>query len=226
MKPAVDDPYPTLRWSLRADEIESESFRTIDTECATIRQSMPLPLWRIARRLIHTTADPSIADTLHFRNNPVECGLEALSRKAPLFCDSTMIRSGISLSRLRQVNPAYEPGDLHCFIKDPDIIENSKETGHTRAICSAEKAKRIGILEGSIVLIGNAPLALARIAEYILQDGIRPSLVIGMPVGFVNVVESKQLLAKCDVPQIVIDGRRGGSPLAVATLHAIIESAH
>ena len=81
------------------------------------------------------------------------------------------------------------------------------------------------MLDGAIVLIGNAPLALARIARYALEEGVRPALVIGMPVGFVNVVESKELLAQCDVPQIVLEGRRGGSALAVTTLHAVMESA-
>ena len=99
----------------------------------------------------------------------------------------------------------------------------AKLEGHTRALCSAEKARPM--LDGAIVLIGNAPLALARIARYILEEGVRPALVVGMPVGFVNVVESKDLLARCPVPQIVLEGRRGGSALAVTTLHAIMESA-
>ena len=92
----------------------------------------------------------------------------------------------------------------------------------TRAICAAEKARPI--LDGAIVLIGNAPLSLARIARYALEEGIRPALIVGMPVGFVNVVESKLLAGTCPVPQIVLDGRRGGSALAVTTLHAILEN--
>ena len=80
------------------------------------------------------------------------------------------------------------------------------------------------MLDNAIVLVGNAPLSLARFAKYILEENARPALIIGMPVGFVNVVESKELLGKCDVPHIVLEGRRGGSALAVTTLHAIMEN--
>lgn len=214
--------YPDIRWDMNAAEIEAESFRTIERECPQ-HAEMPLPAWRVARRLIHTTADTRIAESLVFRHNPIESGLAALRAKAPVFCDSNMIRAGLSLDRLRRLNPAYTRDDIHCHISDEDIAAQAAATHRTRAICAAEKARPI--LDGSIVLIGNAPLSLARIARYILEEGMRPALVVGMPVGFVNVVESKQLLALCGVPQIVLEGRRGGSALAVTTLHAIIESA-
>lgn len=214
--------YPDIRWDMNAAEIEAESFRTIESECPQ-HQAMPLPAWRVARRLIHTTADTRIADSLVFRHLPIENGLNALRGKAPIFCDSNMIRAGLSLDRLRLLNPAYTREDIHCYISDEDIVARAKATHRTRAICAAEKARPL--LDGCIVLIGNAPLSLARIARYILEEGARPALVVGMPVGFVNVVESKQLLALCEVPQIVLEGRRGGSALAVTTLHAVIESA-
>lgn len=214
--------YPAIRWDLNAEEIESESFRTIESECPE-SSDMPLPVWRVARRLIHTTADTDIARTLAFRHDPISSGLAALREKRPVFCDSNMIRAGLSLDRLRRLNPAYEREDIHCYISDPDIITQARAMHRTRAICAAEKARPL--LDGGIILTGNAPLSLARIARYILEENIRPALVIGMPVGFVNVVESKQLLGMCDVPQIVLEGRRGGSALAVTTLHAIIESA-
>ena len=134
-----------------------------------------------------------------------------------------MIRSGLSLARLRRLNPGYGPERLHCHIDDPDVLARAKAEGRTRALCSAEKARPL--LDGAIVLIGNAPLALARIARYVLEESARPALVVGMPVGFVNVVESKALLARCAVPQIALEGRRGGSALAVAPLHAVMESA-
>ena len=133
------------------------------------------------------------------------------------------VRAGLSIERLKRLNPGYGPESLHCHISDQDVIDRAKLEGHTRALCSAEKARPM--LDGAIVLIGNAPLALARIARYALEEGVRPALVVGMPVGFVNVVESKELLAQCDVPQIVLEGRRGGSALAVTTLHAVMESA-
>lgn len=212
-----------IRWNLSGAEIESESFRIIEKECHVLFQRMPTPEWRVARRLIHTTADPHIADSLTFRNDPIQAGLNALRNGAPIFCDSKMIRAGLSLERLRRLYPDYGPADLHCFISDPDVITRARAEGRTRALCGAEKARFM--LDGGIALIGNAPLALARIAQYILDEGVRPALVIGMPVGFVNVVESKELLAECPVPQIQLEGRRGGSALAVTTLHAIMESA-
>ncbi len=212
----------TIRWDLSGEEIEAESFRIIEQECA-LHKNMPLEQWRVVRRLIHTTADQKIADTLVFKHNPIENGLLALRKKAPLFCDSKMIKSGLSLAKLQALSSAYTADDLHCYISDEDIMAKAKKEGRTRAICSAEKARPI--LEGSIVLIGNAPLALARITKYIIEENVRPALVIAMPVGFVNVVESKEYLASCDIPQIVLEGRRGGSPLALTTLHAIMESA-
>ena len=206
-----------VRWNLSGEEIERESFRTIEAEC-DLHIKLPAPEWRVVRRLIHT-----IADTLVFRHDAVASGLKALRSGAPIFCDSKMIRSGLSLARLRRLNPDYGPERLHCYIDDPDVLARAKAEGRTRALCSAEKAHPL--LDGAIVLIGNAPLALARIARYVLEEDARPALIVGMPVGFVNVVESKALLARCAVPQIALEGRRGGSALAVATLHAVMESA-
>ena len=199
-----------VRWNLSGEEIERESFRTIEAEC-DLHIKLPAPEWRVVRRLIHTTADPRIADTLVFRHDAVASGLKALRSGAPIFCDSKMIRSGLSLARLRRLNPGYGPERLHCHIDDPDVLARAKAEGRTRALCSAEKARPL--LDGAIVLIGNAPLALARIARYVLEESARPALVVGMPVGFVNVVESKALLARCAVPQIALEGRRGGSAL-------------
>lgn len=212
----------SILWNLSGQAIEQESFRRIEEEYPH-RERFSAEEWRVARRLIHTTADMLIADTLVFRHAPIANGLDALSRGAPIFCDSNMIRAGISLARLKKLNSGYDQSFLHCYIADADVAARAKAEGRTRAVCGAEKARPI--LDGAVVLIGNAPLALARIARYILEEGIRPALVIGMPVGFVNVVESKELLGQCGVPQIVLEGRRGGSPLAVAALHAVMESA-
>lgn len=210
-----------IRWHLSGAQIEQESFRIIEEEYGP-HATLPAPEWRVARRLIHTTADPRIADALVFRHDAIALGLTALRAGAPVFCDSKMIRSGLSLERLQRQNPGYGPDRLHCYISDPDVIARAKAEGRTRALCAAEKARPL--LDGAIVLIGNAPLALARIALFALEEGVRPALVIGMPVGFVNVVESKELLSRCAVPQIVLEGRRGGSALAVAALHAIMEN--
>lgn len=168
-----------IRWNLSGEEIERESFLTIEAEC-DLHTRLPLPEWRVARRLIHTTADPRIADTLVFRHDAIASGLRALRAGAPIFCDSKMLRAGLSLERLRKLNPAYGPERLHCHISDPDVIARAGKEKRTRALCSAEKARPM--LDGAIVLIGNAPLALARIARYVLEENVRPALVVGMPV--------------------------------------------
>lgn len=211
----------TIRWNMSGAEIESESFRIIEEEC-NLHHTMAPEVWKVARRLIHTTADPSIASVLRFGHNPVASALEALKAGNPIICDSKMIRAGLSLDKLRRINSEYTPEKLICAISDDDVIARAKAEGRTRALCAAEKVRPM--LDGAMVLVGNAPLSLARTARYILEEGARPALVIGMPVGFVNVVESKELLATCPVPYIILEGRRGGSALAVCTLHAIMEN--
>lgn len=212
----------SIRWHLSGPEIEAESFRTITEECP-FSANMDDATWRVARRLIHTTADPSIAEGLCFRHNPVQAGLDAMANGNKIICDSKMIRAGISIDKLRRINANYTPEHLVCAISDDDVIARAKAEGRTRAMCAAEKVRPD--LDGAIILVGNAPLSLARFARYILEENAKPALIIGMPVGFVNVVESKELLAFCDVPHIVLEGRRGGSALAVCTLHAIMEKA-
>ena len=130
----------TIRWNMSPAEIEQESFRRIEAEC-DLHRTLSAPHWRVARRLIHTTADMHIADTLVFRHDPVSAGLAALRGKAPIFCDSQMLRSGLSLPKLRTLHPGYGPEDLHCYITDPDVVERARTEGHTRALCSAEKAR-------------------------------------------------------------------------------------
>lgn len=121
-----------------------------------------------------------------------------------------MIRSGLSLARLRRLNPGYGPERLHCHIDDPDVLARAKAEGRTRALCSAEKARPL--LDGAIVLIGNAPLALARIARYVLEESARPPSSSECR-GVVNVVESKALLARCAVPRLPLrDGAGGSAP--------------
>lgn len=212
-----------IQWNLSAGEIERESFRIIEEEVKnTPLALLSKPAWRIARRLIHTTADLHIADTLTFSNNPIEAGIDALLQARPIFCDSKMIRSGLSLQKLQAVNPEYSENHILCSISDSDVMEQAKKENRTRAVCAVEKNK--DKLDNAIILIGNAPLALARICQYVLEEQIKPALIIGMPVGFVNVVESKELLTTCPVPYISLSGRRGGSALAVTTLHAIMEN--
>ncbi len=212
-----------IRWNLSGDEIEKESFRIIYEETRnTSLASLPEQEWKVARRLIHTTADMHIADTLTFSNNPIQAGIKALQNGANIICDSKMIRSGLSLAKLQKINPRYTEEKLICSISDEDIIAKAKKEGRTRAICAVEKNRPL--LDNAIILVGNAPLSLAKTVQYVLEDNAKPALIIGMPVGFVNVVESKEYLTTCTIPYISLLGRRGGSALAVTTLHAIMEN--
>ena len=136
-----------------------------------------------------------------------------------------MICVGLSKPRLNHFGVS-----THHFIADDDVIEQAKRENSTRAVQAMRKAQRLGLLEGSIVAVGNAPTALLEVIRMIQEDAVRPALVIGMPVGFVSAAESKQALGELnDVPWIISDGRKGGSTLMVAAIHALLaltEAAH
>ena len=212
--------FEKIAWDMPAMEIEQESFRRIEEEAVNMPEDPEE--YRVARRLIHTTADFSIADNLVFNNHPAEACVKALKAGAPLYSDSNMIKSGISVAKLHKFYPGYTRDSIHCYIADYEVAKVAKEKNISRALASLDKARHI--LNGSIVLTGNAPLALAGIVRLYIEEHIKPALIIGMPVGFVNVEESKELLAATDIPHVMLAGRRGGSPLAVATLHAMMES--
>ena len=218
----LDDLLATIEWQMSGVEIENESFSRIEEGLKDFQKQVEPEIYRIGRRLVHTTADFAIVDDLCWKHNPVSAGLNALRDKAPIYCDSSMIRSGISLARLKQVNSDYTPDDVHCLVADPQVVREAGDRGQARSLVAVEKAK--DIIDGGIVLIGNAPLALAGIIRLLAEENVKPRLIIGMPVGFVHVIESKELVMAANIPQVVIKGRRGGSSLAVATLHAIIES--
>lgn len=165
---------------------------------------------------------PRIAESLVFHHNPIESGLAALRAKAPVFCDSNMIRAGLSLDRLRRLNPAYTRDDIHCHISDEDIAAQAAATHRTRAICAAEKARPI--LDGCIVLIGNAPSRSPALHATSSKKACAPpssSACQSDSSTSSNPSSSSPSAASPDRP------RRppGGSALAVTTLHAIIESA-
>lgn len=212
--------FEKISWDMPGADIEKESFRRIEEEAE--RGNFSTEEWRVARRLIHASADFSITENLVFNGDPVAICLNALREGAAIYSDSNMIKSGVSVPKLKKFNPVYERESIQCYIADADVAEKAKEKNISRALASVEKAGKI--LNGAIVLIGNAPLALAGIIKLTVEKGIRPAVIIGMPVGFVNVVESKELLMAADIPYITITGRRGGSPWAVATLHGAMES--
>ncbi len=215
--------FSSILWEADGLEIERESFRRIDAEATPSQHARFSPEeWHVARRLVHTTADFAILDALEFSGEPISAGLEALRRGATIYCDSNMIKSGLSVPKLQKFHPEYTRESILCPIMEPEVASYAKEHHITRALAGVTLYR--DRLEGAIFLSGNAPLALAGIVRLCVETGLRPALIVGMPVGFVNVVESKKLLSLVPhIPWIRLNGRRGGSPLAVATLHGIME---
>ncbi|MGC8659880.1 MAG: precorrin-8X methylmutase [Desulfomonilaceae bacterium] len=214
VQPIINDLYEN---PISAEEIERRSFEIIDREAPPHKFSDSE--WQVVRRMIHTTADFQLMDMIRFSSTAIESSVRALKSGAKIFVDSNMIRSGLSLARLKQVCAKYSLLDIVCNVADPDIAATSKERRLPRSLFAVDKARPI--LGGCIAAFGNAPVALMELNRLIVEEGIKPSVVIGMPVGFVHVVESKDELMSLDVPYITITGRRGGSPLAVSAIHAL-----
>jgi precorrin-8X/cobalt-precorrin-8 methylmutase len=195
--------------------IEEGSFAIIDEE-AGVHDFSPRE-WQIVRRVIHSTADFEFKTLTELHPAAVEAGIAALRAGAPIIVDVNMIGSGLNLTRL-----THYGCKVHCFISDEDVIATAKANDSTRAIESMRKSMRLGLLDGAIVAIGNAPTALIEVARMIERGEARPALVVGVPVGFVSAAESKDEIAQLQVPYIVTKGRKGGSPIAVAILHALM----
>ncbi|GGH65460.1 cobalt-precorrin-8 methylmutase [Comamonas phosphati] len=197
--------------------IEHDSFAIIDAEVGP--HAYRAEQWPIVRRMIHANADFEFNGLTDFHPVAVDAGIQAMLRgNTPVVADVEMICSGLSQPRL-----AHFGMRTHQFISDEDVIEAAKAQDTTRAVQAMRKAHRLGLLNGAIVGIGNAPTALIELVRLIREEGVRPSLVVGMPVGFVAAAESKDLMSTVfDVPWILIRGRKGGSTLVVAALHALL----
>ncbi len=195
-------------------DIERTSFSIIDRELAEKGVFVPEELKPIVYRVIHTTADFDYVDTLRFSKDVLAKADDAIKRGAHIVTDTTMAFSGISKATLAKFG-----GEAHAFIADPDVAKEAKERGMTRASAAMEKAMRMDV--PVIYAIGNAPTALVTLYEAI-QKGYRPELIIGVPVGFVNVVQAKELIMETDVPYIVNSGRKGGSNVAAAICNALM----
>jgi precorrin isomerase len=202
---------------LSGPEIEARSMEIIDRE-APAHRFTPAE-WQIVRRMIHTTGDFGIMEAVRFSPEAVAAGIAALQGCRSLIVDSNMIRSGISLARLRGVCGFYRRESLICHIADEDIERTARRTGLPRSLHAIQKAR--SLIAGAIAAFGNAPIALMELNRMIVEEELRPALVIAMPVGFVHVVESKEELMTLGVPYIALAGRRGGSPLAVSVIHAL-----
>lgn len=198
---------------IKPADIEKRSFAII-TEILGDRRLDP-ENEPVIKRVIHTSADFDYADNLVFSEHAVRKGIEALRGGCDIVTDTQMARAGINKTILAKLG-----GEVHCFMSDPDVAEEAKERGITRAIVSMERAAKLP--KPCIFAIGNAPTALISLHEQMAAGILHPSLIIGVPVGFVNVTESKELILHSEVPHIVARGRKGGSNVAAAICNALL----
>ncbi len=197
--------------------IEHDSFAIIDREVA--QHGYTAEQWPLVRRMIHATADFEFNGLTHFHPASMRAGMEAVLRgDTAIVADVEMICVGLSPSRLKHFGMR-----AHQFISDSDVIARATAENSTRAVQAMRKAHQLGLLNNAIIGIGNAPTALIEVVRLMREEGARPALVIGMPVGFVSAAESKELLAaQQEVPWIITRGRKGGSTLVVSALHALL----
>ena len=198
--------------TVRPDEIERRSFAIIESELPHLLDPALAP---IIKRVIHTTADFDYADSLYFSDGAVDAALRALQQGATIVTDTNMALAGIHQAALEKLGCK-----AFCFMADADVAAVAKANGTTRATAAMDKA---AALDGPIIFaIGNAPTALVRLYERIEEGALHPALVVGVPVGFVNVVQAKELIIKTSVPCIVARGRKGGSNVAAAIINALL----
>ena len=200
---------------LKPDEIEKKSFEIIGAELGRMGIVLEEDKAPVIMRAIHTTADFDYASNLCFSEGATEAFIDAIRSGASIVTDTQMARSGINKKRLEQYG-----GQVMCFMSDDDIAAKSRETGRTRAALSMDKAA--GLKEDVIFAIGNAPTALIRLHELVSEGVINPKGIIAVPVGFVNVVEAKELIMELPCPYIVARGRKGGSNVAAAIVNALL----
>jgi precorrin-8X/cobalt-precorrin-8 methylmutase len=194
--------------------IEDDSFAVIDREAGA--HAFAPAQWAVVRRIIHATADFELKELVRFHGDAIAAGIAALRAGCPVLVDVKMIAAGLNQDRLGAYGCA-----VHSFISDDDVIATARANNSTRAIEAMRKAHRRGVLDGAIVAIGNAPTALLEVAR-LVDGGAAPALVVAVPVGFVSAAESKEVALALPVPVIAVRGRKGGSPIAVAILHALL----
>ncbi|WP_147821824.1 precorrin-8X methylmutase [Salidesulfovibrio onnuriiensis] len=200
---------------VRPEAIEAESFRIIDSEVPEPRPFKGIQ-WEIVRRMIHTTADFEMLDIVRFGPDAVDSGLAALRSGRTIVTDTEMARRGIPVRRMDPLGC-----EVRCLMNDERVAELARTRGTTRALAAVDVA--VEGMDPAVWVIGNAPTALIRLVEHIRAGRVSPSLVVGMPVGFVNAAESKDLLMQLEIPFISIKGRKGGSPLAACVINALAD---
>ncbi|MEE4166716.1 MAG: precorrin-8X methylmutase [Desulfocapsaceae bacterium] len=207
--------------TISPQDIEQESFRIIEDEF--YRQTGREPdefdrdTFRVIRRVIHATGDFSFAHDLNFHAGAIHRGIDAIRAGRNIYCDVTMAASGINMKMLSR-----HGGTVICRINDPKIAEEAQRAGKTRTETAIAKVQHENI---GIISIGNAPTALVKAMQMIEAQEIEPDLLVGVPVGFVNAAESKEILLEKKYPFITCKGRKGGTPVAVAIINALIRLA-
>ena len=202
---------------LRPEEIEAESFRMIDAEVGPHPWSPSE--WPVVRRVIHTSADFEYSRSMFFSADAVFHGVEALRKGRGIVTDTTMALSGINKARREKFG-----NGISCFVADPEVAREARSQGITRSILAMRKgAADRGT---GIFVIGNAPTALFELLRQVREEGLRPDLIIGLPVGFVGAAESKAELVRVatalGLPFITNQGRKGGSNVAAAVVNALL----
>lgn len=192
--------------------IEARSMEIIESELSV---DIPMEHKAVVKRVIHCTADFDYAHNLVFSEGACAKAMEALKNGCDIVTDTQMAKAGINKTVATKLGC-----EIHCFMSDADVAELAKERGCTRAVASMEKA--IKLKKPVIFVIGNAPTALLALRELIDKEQIRPELVIGVPVGFVNILEAKDAIMEAGVPYIVAKGRKGGSNVAAAIVNALL----
>lgn len=194
-------------------EIERRSFEIITEELGN--RKLEPEFEAVIKRVIHTTADFDYADNLVFSEHAVQKAIEALKQGVPIVTDTNMGKAGINKMILERLG-----SQVYCFMADEDVAAAAKKNQTTRATASMDKAAELG--KNGIFAIGNAPTALLRLHELVMQGRLTPRLIIAVPVGFVNVVQAKELILSMEIPYIVAKGRKGGSNVAAAICNALL----
>ncbi|WP_449245433.1 precorrin-8X methylmutase [Desulfobacca acetoxidans] len=193
-------------------EIEEESFRRIEAQ-ADWRNLSPEE-WAVARRMIHTTGDFEYLKNVRFHPQAIAAGIAALRQRRPVIADTRMLQAGISTGRLTGLGV-----EIICLMDDPEVVREAKRREITRAAVAIEQA--LAKISRGIVAVGNAPTALLRLLELLAAGAPPPALIVGVPVGFVNAAESKEILSRQDCPFITVLGPKGGSAVAASIINAL-----
>ena len=206
---------------VRPEEIEKRSMEIIRGELEGLGPLPPADRLPVVERVIHTTADFGFRESLFFSPGAVAAGVAALKKGAWVVTDTNMARAGVSQSALDRLG-----GQVRCFMAEPEVARAAKDRGETRATLSMVAAAALDTGGAPLILaIGNAPTALVRARQLLEEGTLSPALVIGAPVGFVNVVESKELWLDAPCPRIIARGRKGGSAVAAAIVNALLYQA-